>query len=289
MLRGQRSTAGRDHRLNTGLIHLREVEVSLDQHREPSLPDGSLAEIQAVQGAALDVNRRFRRVQVFRLLVGVHCSSAECDHRAGLPANRNHEPVPESIHDGSVVTLNDQAAPNQQSVRKPMGEQVPPQTIAQGRRIPQPQRFDCRRCDAAVGKLVPNPCIGCGKLLSKPGGGGLVHLQQRFALGGVGPLLIARLHLGQRHAEPLRQQLDRVLEPNLLVKLEKLEHVTANPTAVAIEEALVAVHLERGRLLGVKRAESFVVGPRLLQRHVVLNHHHDIRVALQVIDERLWE
>src|SRR5439155_1713441 len=85
LLRGQRSTAGGDHRLKTGLIHLREVEVSLDQHREPSLPDCGLAEIQAVQSAALHVNRGFRRVQVLRLLVGVNRSSAECDHRAGLP------------------------------------------------------------------------------------------------------------------------------------------------------------------------------------------------------------
>ena len=162
-----------------------------------------------------------------------------------------------------------------------------PETVTQRRRVSQPERVDGRRRDAPIGELIPNSGVGCRKLGAKPGSGSLVHFQQRLALGCVGPLLVGGFHLRQRHAEPLRQQPDRVLESDLLVKLEELEHVSANATAVAIEEALVAVHLERRRLLRVKRAESLVVGPGLFQRDVVLNHRDDVRLVLQVVYEML--
>ena len=70
----------------------------------------------------------------------------------------------------------------------------------------------------------------------------------------------------------LREQLHRVGEADLLVQLEELEHVATDAAAEAVEEALVAVDVERRRLLGVERAEALVGRARLLQRHVVLDH-----------------
>ena len=115
----------------------------------------------------------------------------------------------------------------------------------------------------------------------------LVHLEQRFALRGAGALLVVLLELGKRHAEPLRQLLDRVREADLLVQLEKLEDVAADAAAEAVEEPLVAVDVKRRRLLAVKRAEPLVGGAGLLQRHVVLDDDDDVGLVLQVVDE-VW-
>jgi hypothetical protein len=73
------------------------------------------------------------------------------------------------------------------------------------------------------------------------------------------------------------------------VQLEELEHVAADAAAETVEEALVAVDVERRRLLAVKRTEPLVGGAGLLQRDVVADDHHDVGVVLQVVDELLGE
>src|SRR4029077_13982666 len=47
---------------------------------------------------------------------------------------------------------------------------------------------------------------------------------------------------------------------------EELEDVASLAAAEAVEEALVAVHMKRGRLLAMKRAESFVALAGELER-----------------------
>ena len=130
---------------------------------------------------------------------------------------------------------------------------------------------------------------GRGELLAEPRGRRLVNLEQRLALRGAGALLVVLLQLGKRHAEALREQLHRVVEPDLLVQLEELEDVAADAAAEAVEEPLVAVDVERRRLLAVERTEALVGGAGLLQRHVVLDHDDDVGVVLQVVDELLRE
>ena len=140
------------------------------------------------------------------------------------------------------------------------------------------------------GDLLPDARAGRRRqLLPEPGGRRLVHLQQPFALGGAGPLLVVLFELRHRHPEALRELLHRVLEADLLVQLEKLEDVAADAAAEAVKEPLVAIDVERRRLLAVKRAEPLVRGAGLLQRHVVLDHDDDVGVVLQVVDELLRE
>ena len=116
-----------------------------------------------------------------------------------------------------------------------------------------------------------------------------MHLEQRFALRGVGALLIALLHFGQRHAESLREQLHRIGESDLLVQLEELEHVAADAAAEAMKEPLVTRDVERRRFLAVERTETLIRCTRLLQRHVVLDHDDDVGLLLEVVDESLRE
>jgi hypothetical protein len=74
-----------------------------------------------------------------------------------------------------------------------------------------------------------------------------------------------------------------------LSQLQELEDVPARPAPETVEEPLVAIDMERWRLLTVERAEALVGCPRLFQRHIVLNHDDDVGVLLQVVDELLGE
>src|SRR6185312_3686082 len=93
--------------------------------------------------------------------------------------------------------------------------------------------------------------VGC-KLLPEPRSRRFVHLEQRLALGGIRPLLVALFHFGQRHAKALCEQLHRLRESSLLVQLEELEDVATDLTAEAVEKTFVAVDVKRRRFLAVE-------------------------------------
>ena len=113
------------------------------------------------------------------------------------------------------------------------------QAFAAGRRKSETLRVGRRVGDAAVGDVFADARTGSGQqLLPEPLGCGVVNVQQRLALGGVGPLFVVRLELGQRQAEALRQLLHGILESDPLVQLEELDDVAAGAAAVAVEEAL---------------------------------------------------
>jgi hypothetical protein len=71
------------------------------------------------------------------------------------------------------------------------------------------------------------------------------------------------------------------------VQLEELEHVAADAAAEAVEVALLAIDVERRRLLAVERTEPLVGGAGLLERDVILDDDDDVGVMLQVVDELL--
>ena len=54
-----------------------------------------------------------------------------------------------------------------------------------------------------------------------------MNLEQRLALRGARPLLVALFSSGSGHAEALRELLHGILEPDLLVQLEELDDVAA--------------------------------------------------------------
>ena len=115
-----------------------------------------------------------------------------------------------------------------------------------------------------------------------------MNLQQRLALARVGLVgLAARLRHGQ--PELLRQQPDGLHEADPFVQLDELDDVAAHAAAEAVEEPLLAVDVERRRLLAVERAQALVRAPGLLQGHVFLDHLDDVRAGPQVLDEGLGE
>ena len=107
----ERGPARRHYPLRASLIHLSEVEIALNQDRDPSLTHRVLGEVQPVERPPLRIDRRFRRVQVLGLLIGINGASAEGDDRSGIPADRNHQPVPEPVDGRPVLALRQQAGP----------------------------------------------------------------------------------------------------------------------------------------------------------------------------------
>ena len=114
-----------------------------------------------------------------------------------------------------------------------------------------------------------------------------MNLEQCLTFRRARPLVVGLFRFWNRHAEALRELLDGIVEPDLLVELKKLDDVAARAAAKAVKEPLVPVDLKRRRLLTMERTEPLVVGPVLLQRHVVLDHHDDVCLVLQVVYEGL--
>ena len=94
---------------------------------------------------------------------------------------------------------------------------------------------------------------------------------------------------GTARPKRLRQHPDGLGEADLLVQLDELDHVAADAAAEAVEEALLAVDVERRRLLAVERAQPFHVAPASLERHDVADHLHDVGVQMQIVEEGLRE
>ena len=97
---------------------------------------------------------------------------------------------------------------------------------------------------------------------------------------------VAAAHLlGQRHAELRREVLHRVDEAELFLELEKFEDVAPDAAPETVKKAFVAIDVERGALLGVKRAEALIRGARFPERHILLHDLQDIGLHAQVVYE----
>ena len=99
-------------------------------------------------------------------------------------------------------------------------------------------------------------------------------------------ILIAVLRLRAPACRPARPAC-RTASGNVILScsFDELEDVAPGAAAEAVKEALVAVHVERRRLLAVKRAQPFPRRAAALQRHALLDDLHDVGVRLQVLDE----
>ena len=133
-------------------------------------------------------------------------------------------------------------------------------------------------------RLAAAPC-GARELLAKPRGRDFVGLEQRLAVALALGILLAVLGFGDRHAGARGELPDGFGKRDLVVQLDELEDVAAGAAAEAVEEPLVAVDVERRRLLAVKRAEPLPRRAAAPQRDALLDDLHDVGVRLQVVDE----
>ena len=195
------------------------------------------------------------------------------------------------IDDFAGVARHDQAALDQQALGEALLQQPRLQAVTTGRRVTEAELLDRLRADVALGELLARTGAGgTGELLAEVVSGHLVNFQQRLAQTGVAPagfVITALASLGQGDAKLLREHLDGVLEADLLVKLEELEHVAADAAPEAMEEPFLGIHVERGRLFRMERTEAFVRGARALQRNVLLHDLHDVRLQAKIVNKLL--
>jgi hypothetical protein len=92
-----------------------------------------------------------------------------------------------------------------------------------------------------------------------------------------------------RARPPDTDALHGLREADLLLKFHELEHVAADAAPEAVEEPLLAVHVERRCLLAVERAEPLPRRARLPERDMVLHHPYDVGLQPHVVDEGLGE
>ena len=124
-----------------------------------------------------------------------------------------------------------------------------------------------------------------GQLLSKPGGGQAVYLEQRLAAGVGGRVALRIGRFRHLDAEAFREQPHRFGKREFLVQLDELHDIAPGAAAEALEEPLVLIHVERRRLLVVERTQTLVRAAGLLQGDDVLNDLDDVGLRLEVVDE----
>ena len=80
-----------------------------------------------------------------------------------------------------------------------------------------------------------------------------MRFQQRLPIARDRRIFLRVLPVRYRQAEPAGELADRFSESDLVVELDELDDVPGDPAAETLEIPLVAMDVERGRLLSVKR------------------------------------
>ena len=254
--------------------------------------DRGLAQVQAVQRPALDVDRRFGRVQVLRLLA--RCPSPGRRTRRSRRCRGRSESSAGSGTDRRTVRSSRWTT---RPLRSSSGSGKPSLSRRALQRLAARRRVAERRSCSIVSAVRPRSCElpprrRAGRrrqLLAEPRRRDFVHLQQRLALA-----LRRRASCfessGSGTVRPTRAASCRTASGNvdLVVQLDELDDVAADAAAEAVEEPLVAVDLERRRLLAVERTQPL---PRRRRSAAAARAPgstcDDVGLRLQVVDEGL--
>ena len=181
----------------------------------------------------------------------------------------------------------DQPAAHQQRRRESLFDKTRFEAFAAGRGVADAEHLERLLGDPSLLELSPRAgaCRGA-ELLAEPRGRHVVRFQQRLAVPVRFRVFLAVFPLRDGQPESRRQLPHCLRERHFFVQLDELDHVTADAAAEALEVALVAVHVERRRLLAMERAQAFVRGSCPAERDALLHHLHDVGVRFQVVDER---
>src|SRR5579872_5650191 len=106
---GQRRAAAGDDLLHSGSVDADHVHVAFHQYRAIRVVDAVLRAMQVVQNVTLAIDRRFRRVQIFCLLVGIERTASESDNLASLAMDGEYQTMPEAIVEAAIVAFGHEA------------------------------------------------------------------------------------------------------------------------------------------------------------------------------------
>src|ERR1043165_5504064 len=106
-----------------------------------------------------------------------------------------------------------------------------------------------------------------------------VQLDNLVRLFASGLKLVVFLHHGQRHAHLFGHDSDGFRERDALHLHHEVEDGASLVTSEAVENIFGWIDRKRWRLLLMKRAASHPVRALLLERHVILDDAHDVRLS----------
>ena len=277
---GERGGAEGQHVADPLLVQSEAVEVALHQHGLLLAADLVARLVQAVEHVALVVERGLPGVEVLGPLVAAHHPGAEGQRPPVRTADGDDQPVAEEV-EVAVPLL---AGEDQARLERPL----------QGAGLPHP-----------VGELRP---AGGGEAQSEAAGGLLgdaAGLEVRpgprarapaprgpeakwRAARSVTSLSWARSRAAgssapSRSTPTSRAEIaDGVHEGLAQVALQEGEGRPAGLAAVAVEDALLRVHVEAGRLLLVEGAAPPPLAPGLLQLHVAAHQREHVHAPLDL-------
>ena len=273
LLGGHRRALRRHRVVDADLVQRHDVEVALDDERAPAAADGVLGQVQAEEVLALLVEDRLRRVLVLRLVFGVDDAPAEADDLAHRRRQRVDDAVDESVEVrrrsrrarresrpralGELDAATFFASRWRASASQPAGAK--PTWNFSRRRVVEAARLDVR-----ARRLRPPATRAARDRTSRRGRAAEPCLARSLSAARAALLASRRAaRLGELDARLLRQLAQRLHEATCpRARVRKRDHVARLAAAEAVEELLLRVDVERGRLLVVKRAQPLVVDAR---------------------------
>ena len=281
--RGERG-AERGHGLGEPVLMRHEaIDITLDDQRSVPLPDGVAGEVGGVEQAALAVERGLGRIQVLGLLVA-EAPAAEGDHAPLQIADGEQQTAAEAIVDArTVLARDDEPGRDQRVFGYALRLQRPQQHVPALGSPAQSEAPGDLGLDAALVEIGAGTLAARGpQALGVEAGRQIHHAEQLFAarIGRPGSTV-----LGQRHVGLLGQCAHRLGEREAVLAHEEAEGVAAHAAAEAVEDALLGIDHEGGRLLAVEGTEALPVLSGLLQIHEAADDFDDVHPGPDLVEQ----
>ena len=195
--------------MDARLIDRNRIQIALDNNDRAGIMCRFSRPVEIEQNGALIEQRRFRRIQVFRLPVRIDSPPAERDHPPTIVLDWNNQPVAEPVVAWpTIVGLDDKPHLDHRRFVDTLRQEMPLQRIAGIGRETDTKIRDSIGPQPPLPRIVSSndPRFGAKGFLEIPAGQ-LSDLAERFSLC-LAPfgLRVARRH---RHAGLSRQPFDR--------------------------------------------------------------------------------
>ena len=289
----QRRAAGGHHVGYAGLVHADDVGVALDEEAAVAPHYLGLGVVDAVDDAALVVELRLGRVEIFgRLGRLLHHASAEGHHLARKVVDGEDDAAEEAVGAVAVLFAHDgHAGLFEEFELERVGQGVGRQGVAARGRVAEAEEADDVVAEAAAAEIAEAhrlPLVGLPQAALEKSGG--IVGDGHHALAVAAQLLLLGRHglVDHLDVELGAQIFDRLHKGQVLLLHHEVERVAGLAASEAFEDALGRRHGERARLLVVERTAAHIVGAALAERHEVGHHVDDAAVGRveHIIDHR---
>ena len=287
---GQGGAHRRDHVRDAVLVSSDDVHVAFDDDDALLPADRLFRSVQRVEQAALVKRRRLGSVDVL-CAPGVRClslgrrqgASAEADDPPALVADGEHEPAAKTVVPAAVA-LHQQAGRQQLLLGETPLCKVGFEGIPALRAEAQLERFDGLRVQSTRDEVSPRG------LRRRRVAQGVIEVARRGLVGLEQPLMpfvvLGIPALRQAHPGSLGEYAERLAEVDPFALHDEVEHIAPRAAgAEAVPGLALGRDGERGGLLTVEGAESFVATPGLLECNVLAQQVYDVDAAFHLVDD----